>query len=75
MALWLKALAAQTWVPEFSSQQSLSKLSVPCLPVTLSSMREETGRFVGLAGFQPSQGSTSPKFRERPCLKEVGREY
>jgi hypothetical protein len=35
--------------------------------------RMETGRWLGLAGFQPSQENIKSRFREVPCVKGIVR--
>lgn len=69
MARWVRVLGAQSWRSEFRSQNPHNKPNV--LLITLG--REPTG-WPGTADFQFCWNNGSPRFREKPCLKEIDQE-
>lgn len=74
---WLSSwvLPAQSWKLEVTSQNPCKKPSTLNTPVTSALNGAETGGSLEHAGFWWGRENASPRFRERPCLKEVGREW
>lgn len=74
---WLSSwgLPAQSWKLEVTSQNPCKKSSILNTPVTSALNGAETGGSLEHAGFWWGRENTSPRFRERPCLKELGREW